>query len=427
VNLLRSARAGQVASCCNLIFKLLLLLLLVRRRVAPGCSCSPCHALLPRHCLHYQPLCTRCSPAPPHPAHAPPNCPFPQPGRAPPLQQTVTVPGQAAITKDNVRIDIDAVLYLRIVDPEKASYGVSDSIYALTQLAQTTMRSELGKISLDKCFEERESLNLNIVNAINSAALAWGAEVLRYEIKDIVPPASVKAAMDMQAEAERRKRAEILESEGRRESAINNAEGMRKSAILAAQGEAEAIRARAQAQGAAIGLLASAIAGPGGREAVSLRVAEQYVDAFGRIAKAGTTMLLPADAANPASMIAQAMSVWSTVAKNAGSAGGGAGGAGGARPPPLASLAEAFAPRADFAAAGDAGGASSAGPAGGAEAPFVPADIAPAGSGGLPSAYRSEASRAAGAAETLAAEQQASGGSSAAAPRGAAGFTPQPY
>ena len=249
------------------------------------------------------------------------------------------------------------------MDPYKTSYGVSDSLYALTQLAQTTMRSELGKITLDKCFEERDSLNHAIVASINAAALAWGAEVLRYEIKDISPPQSVKAAMDMQAEAERRKRAEILESEGRRQSAINTAEGQRQSAILSAQGEAEAVLAKAGAAAAAVDLLAGAISRRGGREAVSLRVAEQYVEQFGKLAKSSTTMLLPADAANPATMVAQAMAMWGAISAGRGGAGAAAaaaaaedaqGGAddllrsvGAAGAPPAAPLAGPFVPR-DF-------------------------------------------------------------------------------
>jgi hypothetical protein len=190
---------------------------------------------------------------------------------------------------------------------------VSDPIWALTQLAQTTMRSELGKYSLDKTFSERESLNFAIVSAINGAATNWGIECLRYEIRDIVPPASLQAAMALQAEAERRKRADILESEGRREAAVNTAEGTRRSTVLAAQGDAEAILARAHASAAAIEMLATATSKRGAERAVALRVAEQYVGAFGQIAKRGNTVVIPADVGNVGGMVAQALGVYNSV------------------------------------------------------------------------------------------------------------------
>ncbi|KAJ8535061.1 hypothetical protein ON010_g13679 [Phytophthora cinnamomi] len=210
------------------------------------------------------------------------------------------------------------VLYVKIIDPYNASYGVEDPLYAVTQLAQTTMRSELGKITLDKTFEERESLNLSIVEAINQASEAWGIKCLRYEIRDIAPPRSVKAAMDMQAEAERRKRAEILDSEGERQAYINVAEGKKRAAVLEAEGAAAAILAKANASAEAIQRLSAAIQETGGRDAVALQVAEKYVDAFGNIAKEGTTVLLPANTNDPSSMVASALSIFGNIQKQNG-------------------------------------------------------------------------------------------------------------
>lgn len=231
---------------------------------------------------------------------------------------------QTAITRDNVSLLMDGLVYVRIIDPVEASYGVNDPVFAVTQLAQTTMRSEIGKLALDECFEEREKLNVNIVNAINSASQSWGIQCMRYEIKNITPPKTVINAMELQVAAERKKRAEILDSEGIRQSKINIAEGDKQQVVLEseaamtdqinrAKGEAEAIREVAKATAEGIELVAIAIQKSGGQEAVALKIAEQYVAAFGKLAKESNTILLPANASDAGSMVAQALSVFQSI------------------------------------------------------------------------------------------------------------------
>ena len=241
------------------------------------------------------------------------------------LKETaVEVPEQAGITRDNVTLMLDGILYVRIIDPVAASYGVNNPTNAVMLLAQTTMRSEIGKLTLDKTFEERETLNANIVTAINQAAQSWGIQCMRYEIKNITPPTSVLKAMELQVAAERQKRAVILESEGKQQAQINAAQGAKQQVVLGseaaltdqvnrAKGEAEAILAVAEATAKGIELVASAIGKQNGSDAVSLRVAEQYVGAFKELAKESTTVLMPANAGDAGSMIAQALTVFDSI------------------------------------------------------------------------------------------------------------------
>jgi regulator of protease activity HflC (stomatin/prohibitin superfamily) len=234
-------------------------------------------------------------------------------------EQSIDIPAQVCITRDNVQVGVDGVLYLKVLNPERASYGISDYLFAIIQLAQTTLRSEIGKIDLDRTFEERTNINMSVVSELDKASEAWGVKVLRYEIKNITPPADVLAAMEKQMRAEREKRAVILTSEGQRDAAINTAEGAkqqtikaseahRQQQINAAEGQSSAILAIATATAEGIRRVAEAIQVPGGFEAVQLRVAEQYVAQFGELAKGSTNLVLPATVSDVGSMIALAMS-----------------------------------------------------------------------------------------------------------------------
>ena len=233
-------------------------------------------------------------------------------------ESAVDIPAQVCITRDNVQVGVDGVLYLKVLNPERASYGISDYLFAISQLAQTTLRSEVGKIDLDKTFEERTNINTAVVSELDKATESWGVKVLRYEIKNITPPADVLAAMEKQMRAEREKRAVILTSEGARDAAINSAEGGKQEVIKQsearkqqqineAEGQAAAILAVASATAEGIRRVAEAIKIPGGYEAVQLRVAEQYIAQFGELAGKSNTLVLPANVADVGSMIALAM------------------------------------------------------------------------------------------------------------------------
>jgi len=227
------------------------------------------------------------------------------------------IPEQVCITNDNVQVGVDGVLYLQVMDPERASYGITDFAFAISQLAQTTLRSEIGKIALDRTFEERSSINANVVAELDKASDPWGVKVLRYEIKNINPPHDVLSAMEKQMRAEREKRAVILTSEGERDARINEAEGEKQQVIKQseaakqqqineAEGEAEAILAVATATAEGLRRVASSLITEGGDAAMKLRVAEAYVQQFGNIAKEGNTLVVPANLSDLTSMIALA-------------------------------------------------------------------------------------------------------------------------
>ncbi|HJD56028.1 MAG TPA: paraslipin [Rickettsia endosymbiont of Pyrocoelia pectoralis] len=236
-------------------------------------------------------------------------------------EEAIDVNAQTAISNDNVTLSIDGVLYVKIIDPTAASYGVNNPYYAITQLAQTTMRSEIGKLPLDRTFEERETLNVAIVAAINQASMNWGIQCMRYEIKDIQPPQSILKAMELQVAAERQKRAQILESEGNRQAKINHAEGEKAQVVLnseasytdqvnRAKGEAEAIGLVATATAKSIETIAEAVQKTGGTDAVSLKIAEQYINAFSNLAKDTNTVILPANLSEPSSFVTGALSIF---------------------------------------------------------------------------------------------------------------------
>jgi regulator of protease activity HflC (stomatin/prohibitin superfamily) len=235
-------------------------------------------------------------------------------------ESALDIPAQICITRDNVQVQVDGVLYLKVLNPERASYGISDYVFAISQLAQTTLRSEVGKIDLDRTFEERTNINIAVVAELDKASEPWGVKVLRYEIKNITPPADVLAAMEKQMRAEREKRAVILTSEGQRDAAINSAEGDKQQTIKAsearkqqqineAEGQAAAILAVATATAEGIKRVAEATQAPGGQEAIQLRVAEQYIGEFGKVINNADTIILPSNVADVASMITTAMSV----------------------------------------------------------------------------------------------------------------------
>jgi len=247
-------------------------------------------------------------------------------------EQALDIAEQVCITKDNVQVAVDGVLYLQVLQPDRASYGIADFTFAISQLVQTTLRSEIGKIDLDRTFEERGAINANVVTELDKATQPWGVKVLRYEIRNITPPADVLTAMEKQMRAEREKRAVVLTSEGERDAKINQAEGekqrvikeseaSRQQQINEAQGQAEAILAVARATAEGLERVARALSAEGGEKAMQLRVAEEYIGQFGQLAKAGNTLVVPANLSDVAGMIALATQV---VSKTNGAGGKGA-------------------------------------------------------------------------------------------------------
>ncbi|HQP29769.1 MAG TPA: stomatin-like protein [Deltaproteobacteria bacterium] len=235
-------------------------------------------------------------------------------------EQAIDVPPQTCITKDNIPVEVDGILYLQVIDPKNASYGISNYQFASIQLSQTTMRSVIGRLELDKTFEERESINAAIVTAIDKASEPWGVKVMRYEVKNIMPPQTIRDAMEKQMKAEREKRALILESEGERQSKINRSEGDKQEFILRSEGEkqrrineaegrAQEIRLVAEATAAGIGEISKAIGMPNGMQAVNLRIAEAYIAQLGNLAKTNNTMIVPANLTDISGMVAAALTV----------------------------------------------------------------------------------------------------------------------
>lgn len=242
-------------------------------------------------------------------------------------EQTVDVPSQSCITKDNISVEIDGVIYMQVSDARAASYGIQDYMFATAQLAQTTLRSEIGKIELDRTFEERETINSQVVHAVDRAAEPWGVKILRYEIKDIIPPASVKDALEKQMRAERERRAVVASSEGERQARINVSEGERQEAINLseaeklrqineAEGRAEEIRLIAEATAAGVRAVAAAVSEPGGKDAINLRVAEQWVKEFGKLAQANNTMIVPAQLGDVSTLVSTVMGTMGNIQKS---------------------------------------------------------------------------------------------------------------
>lgn len=242
-------------------------------------------------------------------------------------EQALDVPPQSCITKDNIAVEVDGILYLQVLDPKKASYGINNYQFASTQLAQTTMRSVIGKLELDKTFEERETINVSIVDAVDKASDPWGVKVTRYEVKNIMPPQSIKDAMEKQMRAEREKRALIAESEGDKQAKINRAEGDKQETIARSEGErqkkineadgkAQEIERIASATAAGIREIALAINEKGGMNAVNLRVAEQYINEFGNLAKTNNSIIIPSNMSDISGMIATAISIMKNQAEN---------------------------------------------------------------------------------------------------------------
>jgi regulator of protease activity HflC (stomatin/prohibitin superfamily) len=239
-------------------------------------------------------------------------------------EQAVDVPPQTCITRDNISVEVDGILYMQVIDPKNASYGINNYRFASTQLAQTTMRSVIGKLELDRTFKERETINGAIVEAVDAASDPWGVKVTRYEVKNITPPQSIKDAMEKQMRAEREKRAVIAESEGGRQAKINQADGEKQAAIARSEGEkmkrineaegrAAEIRAIAMATAEGITSIAKSIQDEGGTDAVNLRIAEQYIAEFGKLAKEGNTMIIPSNLSDVAGFVATAKEVIKTV------------------------------------------------------------------------------------------------------------------